>query len=149
GDASGRIASLEYSPGGVALVEPEHGVIAHTNHFCDPMLARDEASLAPTLTTEARLERANQHIAGWPDRVTTRNLTTLLRDESGSAGLGSNGAICRSPDHSLRPELQIESVCGIIINCNTREMLVAPGRPSQVEFRSVPLYDHGTSSIPS
>ncbi|MGL4230711.1 MAG: C45 family autoproteolytic acyltransferase/hydrolase, partial [Casimicrobium sp.] len=46
GDASGRIASLEYSPGGVALVEPEHGVIAHTNHFCDPMLARDEASLA-------------------------------------------------------------------------------------------------------
>jgi isopenicillin-N N-acyltransferase like protein len=139
GDISGRVASLEYSPNGVAIIAADQGVVAHTNHFCDPTLAKHQAPLAQMLTTEPRLDRAQQHITGWPDRVTTRNFTTLLRDESGHEGSGKLGAICRSPDLSLPIEHQIESVCGVIINCNTREMLVAPGLPSKVEFESVAL----------
>lgn len=139
GDSLGRIGALEYSPNGVALIEGDQGVVAHTNHFCDPMLARYQASLADTLTTEPRLARAQQHLIGWPDRVTTRNMTTLLRDETGHAGAGKLGAICRWPDETLPPALRIESVCGVIVNCNAREMLVAPGLPSQVEFVSVSL----------
>lgn len=138
-DSLGRIGALEYSPNGVALISADQGAIAHTNHFCDPLLARYQASLADTLTTEPRLDRALQHINGWPDRVTTRNLTTLLRDETGQSGLGKLGAICRWPDEMLPPELRIESVCGVIVNCNAREMLIAPGLPSQVEFVSVSL----------
>jgi isopenicillin-N N-acyltransferase like protein len=137
GDSLGRIGSLEYSPNGVALIDADQGVVAHTNHFCDPSLARFQAPLVDTLTTEPRLARAQQHLMGWPDRVTTRNLTTFLRDETGHDGSGKLGAICRSPDPSLPPELRVESVCGVIINCNTREMLVAPGLPSQVEFGTV------------
>jgi isopenicillin-N N-acyltransferase like protein len=137
GDSLGRVGSLEYSPNGVAMIDADQGVLAHTNHFCDPSLARFQASLADTLTTEPRLARAQQHLMGWPDRVTTRNLTTLLRDETGYEATGKLGAICRSPDPNLPPELRIESVCGVIINCNTREMLVAPGLPSQVEFSTV------------
>jgi isopenicillin-N N-acyltransferase like protein len=139
GDASGRVASLEYSPNGVAVIEADQGVVAHTNHFCDPTLAKRQAPLAQMLTTEPRLDRAQQHITGWPDRVTTRNITTLLRDESGHEGSGKLGAICRSPDLSLPIEHRVESVCGVIINCNTREMLVASGLPSKVEFESVAL----------
>jgi isopenicillin-N N-acyltransferase like protein len=137
GDSSGRIGSLEYSPNGVALLEADQGVVAHTNHFCDPTLAKFQAPLADSLTTKPRLARAQQHLMGWPDRVTTRNLTTFLRDETSHDGSGKLGAICRSPDASLPPELRIESVCGVIINCNAREMLVAPGLPSQVEFSSI------------
>jgi isopenicillin-N N-acyltransferase like protein len=138
-DLSGRVVSLEYSPNGVAAIEADQGVVAHTNHFCDPMLAKHQAPLAQMLTTEPRLDRAQQHITGWPDRVTTRNITTLLRDESGHEGSGKLGAICRSPDPSLPAEYRVESVCGVIINCNTREMLVAPGLPSEVEFETVAL----------
>lgn len=139
GDASGRVASLEYSPNGVALIESDQGVVAHANHFCDPSLAAQQAPLVNTLTTEARLSRANAHIQGWPDKVTTINMTTLLRDETSADASGKFGAICRSPDPSLPPEQQVESVFGVIINCNKREMLVAPGLPSQVEFQGVAL----------
>jgi isopenicillin-N N-acyltransferase like protein len=139
GDATGRVVSLEYGPDGVAVIEPDQDVLAHTNHFCDAQLAQFQAPLDPTLTTEARLDRANQHLTGWPDRVTTRNLTTFLRDDTGHAGAGHAGAICRTPDRSLPPAMQIESVCGVILNCNAREMLVAPGLPTAVEFESVAL----------
>ncbi|TAG49043.1 MAG: hypothetical protein EAZ30_04770 [Betaproteobacteria bacterium] len=139
GDAGGHVASLEYSPSGVALIASDQGVVAHTNHFCDLGLATQQAPLAAMLTTEPRLARANAHIQGWPDKVTTINMTTLLRDESSSDESGKFGAICRSPDPALPPELQVESVFGVIINCSTREMLVAPGLPSNSEFQGVAL----------
>jgi isopenicillin-N N-acyltransferase like protein len=139
GDASGRVASLEYSPNGVAEIKPDQGTVVHTNHFCDLRLVKHQAPLDQMLTTELRLDRANQHIAGWPDRVTTRNLTTLLRDDQGHKGSNGLGALCRSPDPSQPPELRVETVFGVIINCNAREMLVAPGLPTKVEFKSVSL----------
>ncbi len=139
GDASGRVASLEYSPNGVAVIEADQGVVAHTNHFCDLALVKHQAPLAQMLTTELRLDRANQHIAGWPDRVTTRNLTTMLRDDEGHLGSDKLSAICRFPDRSLPRHLQIESVFGVIINCNAKEMLVAPNLPSKVEFCAIAL----------
>jgi isopenicillin-N N-acyltransferase like protein len=143
GDATGNIASLEYSPDGAAVIESDQGVIAHTNHFCDMELVKHQAPLAQMLTTEPRLNRANAHITGWPDHVTTINMTTLLRDETGGVMAndphGKYGAICRSPDPSLPPELRVESVFGVIINCSKREMLIAPDLPSKVEFQAVAL----------
>jgi isopenicillin-N N-acyltransferase like protein len=139
GDATGNVASLEYSPDGAALIESDQGVVAHTNHFCDMKLARHQAPLTNTLTTEPRLDRANAHITGWPDHVTTIHMTTLLRDETGGDENGKFGAICRSPDPSVPPELRVESVFGVIINCNRREMLIAPDLPSRAEFQAVAL----------
>lgn len=139
GDATGNVASLEYGPNGAAVIESDQGVVAHTNHFCDMELAKHQAPLDAMITTEPRLARANAHITGWPDHVTTINMTTLLRDETGGGEHGKFGAICRSPDPSLVPELQIESIFGVIINCNQREMLIAPDIPSRAEFQSVAL----------
>jgi isopenicillin-N N-acyltransferase like protein len=144
GDATGNIACVEFSPNGAALIESDQGVVAHTNHFCDLHLAEQQAPLDTLPTTEARLARANAHITGWPDRVTTINLTTLLRDESGGSKSndgGALGAICRKPDLALPETTRVESVFGIIINCNQREMLIAPDLPSKVEFQSVALYE--------
>jgi isopenicillin-N N-acyltransferase like protein len=139
GDADGRIASLEYSPNGVAVIAPDQGTLAHTNHFCDLALMKHQVPLELMLNTELRLDRAQQHITGWPDRVTTRNLTTFLRDDQGHKGSEKLSAICRTPDPTLPPELQVETVFAVIINCNTKEMLIAPGLPTKVEFTSVAL----------
>jgi isopenicillin-N N-acyltransferase like protein len=144
GDATGNIASLEYGPNGVAIIEADQGVVAHTNHFCDLELAKHQEPLNAMFTTEPRLARANAHITGWPDHVTTINMTTLLRDETGgdtSNSITKFGAICRSPDPLMPAELQVESVFGVIINCNKREMLIAPDLPSKVEFQTVALYE--------
>ncbi len=138
GDATGKVCSLEYSPSGAAAIPPDQGVIAHTNHFCDPRLAERQAPLAQMLTTEPRLHCADTHIAEWPDQIDDAYLGMLLRDETGPASATNAeakfGAICRSPDMSLPPDLRVESVFGVIINCDKRTMLVAPGIPSKVDF---------------
>jgi len=134
GDATGKVCSLEYSPSGAAVIAPDQGVVAHTNHFCDPRLAEKQAPLAQMLTTEPRLHCADTHIADWPDEIDDVYLGLLLRDETGAGADARYGAICRSPDMSLPPELRVESVFGVIINCDKRTMLVAPGIPSQVDF---------------
>ena len=138
GDATGKVCALEYSPNGAAVIPPDQGVIAHTNHFCDPRLAEWQAPLAQMLTTEPRLDCADAHIADWPDEIDDPYLALMLRDESGAASATSAdakyGAICRSPDMCLPPDLRVESVFGVIINCDKRTMLVAPGIPSQVNF---------------
>ena len=145
GDASGRIGSLEYSPNGASAIAPDQGVVAHTNHFCDLTLAEKQAPLAQMLTTEPRLASADHHINGWPDYIENIHLQRLLRDESGDsknatdAASAKYGAICRSPDPSLPPEAQIETVFGVIIDCDARAMSVAPDVPSKVEFEYIAL----------
>lgn len=134
GDATGKVCSLEYSPSGAAAIAPDQGVVAHTNHFCDPRLAEKQAPLAQMLTTEPRLRCADTHINDWPDEIDDVYLGLLLRDETGAGADAKYGAICRSPDMSLPPDLRVESVFGVIINCDKRTMLVAPGIPSQVDF---------------
>ncbi len=142
GDAGGRVCSLEYGPNGAAVITPDHHVVAHTNHFCDVKLAQQQAPLAQMLTTEPRLACANHHVSNWPDYIDEDHLQALLRDESGDgtdADSARFGAICRSPDPSLPPALQVESVFGVIINCNARDMQVAPDVPSKVEFERIAL----------
>ncbi len=142
GDASGHVCSLEYSPSGAAPVYADHGVVAHTNHFCDATLAPFQAPLTQMLTTEPRLDCANHHIGSWPDYIDDSHLQALLRDESGAGVAAADakfGAICRSPDPSLPLELQVESVFGVIIDCNARDMWVAPDVPSKVEFERIAL----------
>ena len=142
GDASGYVCSLEYSPSGAAPVHADDGVVAHTNHFCDVTLSQSQAPLTQMLTTEPRLECANHHINGWPDHIENAHLQALLRDESGigvTEAEAKYGAICRSPDPSLPVELQVESVLGVIIDCNARDMWVASDLPSKVEFERIAL----------
>ena len=140
GDATGHVCSLEYSPNGVATVWADQGVVAHTNHFCDASLAQKQAPLTQMLTTEPRLACAEHHISSWPDYIEDDHLQVLLRDESGDGAVDAKfGAICRSPDPSLPPELRVESVFGVVINCNARDMLVAPNVPSKVDFVRIAL----------
>ena len=142
GDATGRVCSLEYSPNGAAAMLPDQGVVAHTNHFCDVKLAEHQAPLAQMLTTEPRLSCADHHVNRWPDYIADDHLRALLRDESGDGANAPHakfGAICRSPDPTLPPELQVESVFGVIFNCYAREMWVAPDVPSKVEFERIKL----------
>ncbi len=143
GDPSGHVTSLEYSPSGAVALSPDHGVVAHTNHFCDSRLAERQAPLTQMLTTEPRLQCADRHIADWPDLIDDVHLAILLRDESGDGvATGTDaryGAICRHPDPASPPELRVESIFGVIIDCDERSMVVAPGIPSQVDFELLAL----------
>lgn len=129
GDAGGAVTSLEYNPASVATVAPAQGLVLHTNHFCTPTLAVEQAPLDAMLTTEPRLRRAEGITAAWPERIPPRAIETLLSDAAGGVG-----AIAREPDDTLPAVARVETVLGVIIDCVARSITLAPGVPSRNAF---------------
>jgi len=129
-DASGDIGSFEISPAAFSEYAAGEEVLVHTNHFlCAPLLSQ-QAVMASSLSTEARLRCAQSYSEKLPMTVAT--IEALLRDESD--GLLS---VCRKPDPSLPEQARVESVAGIRINCSERRWWIAPNVPSQVDFEEV------------
>ncbi|NDE30419.1 MAG: peptidase C45 [Betaproteobacteria bacterium] len=129
-DASGDIGSFEIAPAAWSEHSAHEPVLVHTNHFlCTPLLDQ-QAVMASSLSTEARLRCAQQYAAQTPISVAT--IEALLRDESD--GLLS---VCRKPDPTLPEQARVESVAGIRIDCTERRWWIAPNVPSQVEFEEV------------
>ena len=129
-DATGDVASFEVAPAGWAECRPTDGVVVHTNHFLCAPLQPEQVMPTSTLSTELRLATAQRHALPRPlGRVA---LECFLRDETD--GLLS---VCRSPDPALAPEARVESVAGVLIDCDARAMWVAPDVPSRVEFQPV------------
>ncbi len=130
-DAKGNVASLEYNPAGVAVVAAEDGVVAHSNHFLSEALAAWQAPLTASITSQPRLACARARIAAWPRRIDTAHLEALLRDQTEGA------CIAREPDPGLPALQQIETVCGVIIDCQTQSLSIAPDVPSRAAFTTI------------
>ena len=129
-DASGDIASFEIAPSGWSEFAATDGVMVHTNHFlCAPLL-HEQAVMASSLSTEARLHCAQRYALQRPIGVAT--IEALLRDESD--GLLS---VCRRPDPALPEQVRVESVAGIRIDCTQKRWWIAADVPSQVDFEEV------------
>jgi len=132
-DRGGDVASLEFSPLGLRVVREEGGTLCHTNHFLHPEATGWQALHQPSLSTIPRLERARE-LAAVRSKQGIEDLKRLLRDESD--GLLS---ICRQPDLSLPPELQLESVASVIMEPVRGVMHVAPDVPSRSDYLPVAL----------
>ena len=132
-DRGGEVASLEFSPRGLRVVRGDGGTLCHTNHFLHSDAAGWQATHLPSLSTIPRLERARE-LARLRPKQGIEDLKRLLRDES--AGLLS---ICRQPDRSLPPELQLETVASVIMEPGRGVMHVAPDVPSRADYKAVAL----------
>lgn len=131
-DRGGHAAAIELSPRGVAVLAPQGGTLAHTNHFLDAAQAAHAAALNPLASTVQRLDCALAHAARAP--LGREDIVALLRDTSGGAF-----SVCRSPDPALLPEVRIETVAGVVMDLEERVMWVAPEVPARVAFEAVPL----------
>jgi isopenicillin-N N-acyltransferase-like protein len=140
-DRGGDAASLEFSPRGMRVLRGDGGTLCHTNHFLHAEAAAWQAEFAPNLSTLPRLERALEH-AGARARHGVEDLKRLLRDESD--GLLS---ICRSPDRSLPPEVQLETVASVIMELARGTMLLAPDVPSRADYQPVALASSGQVAL--
>jgi isopenicillin-N N-acyltransferase like protein len=100
GDGAGRIADVELTPEGFALLDDNgEGFIAHSNHFvCSPYAcpATDQASVSDSVP---RLTRMRELLAGRLGQLTVEDLKRCLADHDGYPT-----SICRhphsGPDHS-------------------------------------------------
>jgi isopenicillin-N N-acyltransferase-like protein len=129
-DAHGEVACFEIAPAGWAELQPDKGVVVHTNHFmCSPLLG-EQSPMGLALSSQPRLDTAAQHAA--QPGLGFDKLQAFLRDES-----DGYLSVCRNPDPALPPEGRVESVAGVIMNTHTRQIWIAPDVPSKVAFQAL------------
>lgn len=133
-DAGGQTAALEFSPRGLEVMHGTQAALCHTNHFLAPTASRHQASLAPSLSTVPRLERATALIDMAQGKFSVADLQRMLRDES-----DGYLSICRRPDPALDVDARIETVASVIMDLGQRVMHVAPDVPSLVDYQAVGL----------
>jgi isopenicillin-N N-acyltransferase-like protein len=133
-DASGDTAALEFSPRGLEVVRGAGSALCHTNHFLAPAAARNQASLAPSLSTFPRLARITALTGAHPGKFSPADLQHMLRDES-----DGYLSICRRPDPAFATEVCIETVASVVMDLGARLMHIAPDVPSKVEYTPVAL----------
>jgi isopenicillin-N N-acyltransferase like protein len=125
--ASGlRAASIELSPGGVAVVPPrEDGWVLHTNHFLDADLSRGERAPAAS-TTWARLAHLQAAVAD----MTADDLRGRAAEMCGGQGAAAPVCVHASPD--LPDTERIETLLTIGIDTEACALDYAPGHPANL-----------------
>lgn len=119
-----RLVMLELVPGRGVVLSPERPVAAHTNHFLDPQLAReDEINILGRNSSLRRLAVLEAYLAARREAVTAQGLMALLS----SHDLYPDG-LCVHNKGDLKRE---RSVAAVVMLPGQRRMWVKFGQPCE------------------
>lgn len=123
-DNHGTAADLETTPTRSARLDPEHGLLAHSNHYVSAELADEErASESYLPNSRTRLQRMRELLAENHGRLNVETMQEILRDRTCYPD-----AICRMPGDADSDTITFASV---IASPATGEMWVAVGPPNE------------------
>jgi isopenicillin-N N-acyltransferase-like protein len=123
GAAGGEIVNIESSPDHVSRLDPEDGVVTHSNHF---LTAGHGESLLEKISpnTLYRADRMRALLRAHRGAVSFEHMRSAAADH-----FGAPYAICRHPDASEPSERRTMTVGAVLIDLETRTMHVANGPP--------------------
>ncbi|HEX2195084.1 MAG TPA: C45 family autoproteolytic acyltransferase/hydrolase, partial [Candidatus Limnocylindria bacterium] len=124
GDRSGHLLDVEATPDGYAVLEPEDGLLVHTNHFQSARYRPQEKLLSSLPDSAARLERMTSLLREAHGRITLDTIKQSLRDHDGGAA-----GICRH-----EPQRPMKTITSIIAEPEHGRLHVARGNPCQSEY---------------
>lgn len=126
-DAAGAGACFELSPQGVARIEPRAGLLAHTNHFLDEALARDEGDQPEEWLTGSRARLAR--VVRAAPRELADGLALLAGHDADVQ------AICRHDEPPGEPGRPlVDTVVSLAMRPGVPELRVAAGQPCASAF---------------
>ncbi|NJO06834.1 MAG: peptidase C45 [Chloroflexaceae bacterium] len=134
GTAEGRAVCYEITPGATRAIEPQDGLLVHTNHCLLPATHANERPIPAESSTRPRYNRATELLAELRGQVTAPRLMEVLRDQQGAPL-----CICRTADESLHPADQSETVAAVVLDLPQRVMHLAPDRPCATDFVPIAL----------
>ena len=133
GDVVGNIIGLEFTPKTCTEILPSKDAIVHTNHFCDPSVAKTDLTLSMLPDTVKRLDRA-QNLIDQKEKWTPHELRDVFMDhENGPT------SICRHVDSSVPKHLQTETVGSFVFDLFRKKMHATYGQPCRNAYREVSL----------
>jgi len=137
-DRSGVAFNAETIAGdaaGVAISMPDAGVLAHSNHFLRPDLARDDARVAQNPHSLFRLDSLERALRREAPAITVEGIQKALR-----AHKGHPDGVCSHPDPRY-PELeQRATLASMIADLDAGELWIAPGPPCANDYECHDLH---------
>jgi isopenicillin-N N-acyltransferase-like protein len=121
-DCHGHAADVETTPTAHAVLTPEDGLLAHSNHYVSPALAEAERAKPRNVqNSRLRLARMQDHLRAHRGRLSVAALQAILRDRTGAPD-----ALCRYPGEAEDDTMTFASV---IAEPARRQFWAAVGPP--------------------
>jgi isopenicillin-N N-acyltransferase-like protein len=133
GETSGNIIGLEVSPAGVAEIRPTDGIVLHTNHFCDAILAKQDLALDIVPDTTVRLSRATS-LCERREKWDAETIREVLTDHANGPS-----SICRHIDPQKPEHARMETLVSLIFNLDAKTAWVAHGQPCRSAYDHIAL----------
>jgi isopenicillin-N N-acyltransferase like protein len=127
-DRSGAIADVEATPAGQWVHRPEHGILTHTNHCTNPVLAAQDRYVREYPETRERDSRMQMLAKSRP--LTENDMRAMLADHATSPY-----SICLHNDADWSFIEQGESIASIIFDVTGGTLDVADGPPCQNAYQ--------------
>ena len=131
-DGGGRVASIECTPHGIGVLEPEGGIIAHTNHFLSPSLRSLERYITILPDTCDRLKRLCTLFDAHGDNLCVETMKCILSDHENFPQ-----SLCRHVDHTPHSMATCSSV---IAEPAEGRMHIARGNPCVRRYSTYELH---------
>ena len=128
GDSSGDLFGLELTGQGAAELEPENGLLFHTNHYCHPDMTAGDIGKLLFLDSVPRYDRAEKLLTQ-KDKWQAEDLKNLYTNHEDGPS-----SICRHIDESMPDYMHMATIAGVIMDLNTKTMLATRGQPCQNEY---------------
>jgi isopenicillin-N N-acyltransferase like protein len=132
GAAGGELASFELSPGGLSEVEPENGILLHTNHFLAPPGAGEDLMQRDSPDTGLRLAELDVRIRQADRPLDAEAITTALRSHEA----GPIAVCCHDADNPAYED-RVATLASVVMNLERRELRVTDGAPCVSDFEVV------------
>jgi isopenicillin-N N-acyltransferase-like protein len=126
----GALASYEVSPAGVARIEPEDGVLLHTNHFLVPAGQAEDVHRLDSPSTLARLEELERRVRRAPGQLDGAAVKQALR----SHDAGPNAICCHDPDNERYAD-RAETLVSVCLELDELRFEISEGAPCSSPYR--------------
>ena len=139
GHRDGIAVDVEGAPGDFSrlfLLFPDHGVLAHANHFLSPSFDGKDVSLWVMPDSPFRLERIRSQVAAARDALSIETFQTALADHANYPS-----GVCCHPDTRDGPLDQGATVASVLMDLDTRRMWLADGQPCSHPYRTIDYDD--------
>jgi isopenicillin-N N-acyltransferase-like protein len=131
-DDTGRAVDVEAAPGDGAqlyVIEPEDGLLAHTNHFCAEATRALDAGADVVPSSRLRLERVRE-LVGSP--AGSAEIRAALSDHEHYPS-----AVCCHPDPALDESERDVTAVSIVMDLDARRVELADGNPCETPYREL------------
>jgi len=126
----GEAIDVEAAPDDYDCVNPEDGVLIHTNHFTSLRLRVKDRQKAEAPHTLIRMQRAEKLVRPRVGEISVETFKEAFRDH-----FNYPDSICRHPDPRDAEHLHRESVASVIMDLTEKRMLVSWGPPCTNPYR--------------